>query len=146
MFNFAITNNSEKIGIGSDNKVYRNNLSNYQNAFIQTSFAYGNISTITYAIGNGTDVVSWDNGAVGNYWSDYAGNGTYVINQINIDHHPLTQQVGISVNTPTLTPLSTGFVITVPLLVLVFAIIMGIVSLLLFRRYQRAISQNKPNV
>ncbi len=146
LFNFAITNNSEKIGIGSDNKVYRNNLSNYQNAFIQTSFAYGNISTITYAIGNGTDVVSWDNGAVGNYWSDYAGNGTYVINQINIDHHPLTQQVGISVNTPTLTPLSTGFVITVPLLVLVFAIIMGIVSLLLFRRYQRAISQNKPNV
>ena len=101
LFNSAITNNSENIGIGLDNKVYRNNLSNYKNAFIQTSFAYGNISTITYAIGNGTDLVSWDNGSVGNYWSDYNGNGKYVIDQNNVDYHPLSQQLDISVKAPT---------------------------------------------
>jgi len=137
LFNFAITNNSENIGIGLDNKVYENNLSNYQNAFIQTSFAYGNISTITYAIGNGTDVVSWDNGSIGNYWSDYNDNGTYAIDQNNIDYHPLTRQVDVSVKAPTLTPLPTGISITAPLLLLIVAIVVGIVSLLLFRRHRK---------
>ena len=135
LFNFAITNNSENIGIGLDNQVYRNNLSNYQNAFLQTSFAYGNISTITYAIGNGTDVVSWDNGSIGNYWSDYNGNGTYTIDQNNIDYHPLTQRVDVYVKAPTLTPLPTGISITAPLLLLIVAIVVGIVSLLLFKRH-----------
>jgi len=102
------------LNFGTDNKVYGNNLENSKNALVETAFSYGNISPISGAVGNGTDNVSWDNGEVGNYWSDYYGNGTYVIDQNNIDHHPFTQQVDISVNTPTLTPLSTGFSITVP--------------------------------
>ena len=50
----------------------------------------------TDVIGNGTDVVSWDNGLVDNYWSDYNGQGAYVIDENNIDRHPLSQQVDIS--------------------------------------------------
>ena len=137
LFNFAISNNSGNIGIGLDNQVYRNNLDNHENAFIQTTFAYGNISNIYYAIGNGTDVVSWDNGAVGNYWSDYNGNGIYVIDQNNVDHHPLTKQVDISFKTPTVMPLPTGISITAPLILLVMAIVFGIASLLLYKRHRK---------
>ncbi|MGA3111756.1 MAG: NosD domain-containing protein [Candidatus Bathyarchaeia archaeon] len=50
---------------------------------------------------NLTSSSNWDNGTVGNYWSDYNGQGTYVINENNVDHHPLTQQVNIS---PTFSP------------------------------------------
>ena len=108
-------------------------MENSKNALVETAFSYGNF-------GNGTDIVSWDNGAVGNYWSDYYGNGTYVIDQNNIDHHPLTQQVDVSVKAPTLTPLPTGISITAPLLLLIIVIVVGIVSLLLFRRHQKSAS------
>jgi parallel beta-helix repeat protein len=145
LLNYALINSSSPY-IGINNKVFGNNLENSKNALVETAFSYGNISLISGAVGNGTDIVSWDNGSVGNYWSAYNGNGTYAINQNNIDHHPLTQQVDISVNTPTITPLSTGFSFTVPLLALVVAIIMGIVSLLLYRRHRKIISRNKPNV
>ena len=49
---------------------------------------------------NGTGIVSWDNGAVGNFWNDYNGNGSYVIDENNVDHYPLPQQVNIPVPTP----------------------------------------------
>jgi hypothetical protein len=87
LFNFVLTDNPEGIGIGTGNKVYRNNLNNSGNAIVMTACPY-NITNIQYAIGNGTDVVSWDSGFVGNYWSDYQGQGTYVIDENNIDHHP----------------------------------------------------------
>jgi parallel beta-helix repeat protein len=137
LFNFAISNNSENIGIGSDDQVYGNNLENAKNAFIQTTFAYGNISNIYYAIGNGTDVVSWDNGIIGNYWSDYTGNGTYLIDQNNIDHHPLNQPVVISVKAPTLTSLPTSFSITLPLLLLLLTVVIGTISFLFFCRIHK---------
>ncbi len=47
-------------------------------------------------IGSGTDIVSWDNGVVGNYWSDYSGNFRYVVDQNNADNHPLTQPIDIT--------------------------------------------------
>ena len=100
LLNFALINSSSPY-IGTDNKVYGNNLENSKNALVETAFSYGNI-------GNGTDVVSWDNGAVGNYWSDYNGNGTYAIDQNNIDYHPLSQQVDVAVKAHTLTPLPMG--------------------------------------
>ena len=142
LFNFAITNNSENIGIGLDDKVYRNNLSNYQNAFIQTAFAYGNISTITYAIGNGTDVVSWDNGMIGNYWSDHKGNGSYVIDENNVDHYPLILKVDISVPIPS----QINVVSILPIAVTLVLFFVVIISLLLYRQRRKTISQNKPKV
>ena len=141
LLNFAITksmvNNSDIIGIGTNDKVYQNNIDNLQNAFVQTAFPYGNITTAYEAIGNGTDVLSWDNDSVGNYWSDYTGNGTYVIDKNNIDHHPLTQPVNVLFNVPTLTPLVTGISLTIPLLLLVIAIVVGLVTLLLFRKHRK---------
>jgi parallel beta-helix repeat protein len=40
---------------------------------------------------------SWDNGSAsgGNYWSDYNGNGVYVIDQDNIDNYPLNKPFDI---------------------------------------------------
>jgi hypothetical protein len=140
LLNYALINSSTPF-IGTDNSVYGNNLDNDKNALVETAFSYGNISLISGAIGNGTDVVSWDNGTVGNYWSDYNGNGTYVIDQNNVDNFPLAQQIDISVKVPTLTPLPTGISITAPLLLLIVAIVVGIVSLLLYRRHQKPISQ-----
>jgi nitrous oxidase accessory protein NosD len=88
--------------VGSGNKVYGNNLiENAQNAFAKPTYPY-NISMIDNAIGNGTDVVMWDNEKVGNYWSDYQskhpnatevdasgiGDTPYVIDADNIDRYP----------------------------------------------------------
>ena len=53
----------------------------------------------------GTDIVLWDNGTVGNYWSNYNGadaNGdgigdrSYIIDDYNQDNYPLMNQVDIS--------------------------------------------------
>jgi parallel beta-helix repeat protein len=111
LFNFILTDNSEGIGIGTGSKVYRNNLDNSQNAFVMTAYPYGNISDIVYAIGNGTDIVSWDNGAVGNYWSDYYGQGTYVIDEDNFDHYPLAQEIDVSTSPLEPEPLPTTLLI-----------------------------------
>jgi len=49
----------------------------------------------------------WDNGSVGNYWSDYSGTGSYFINSNNVDHYPLTNPVNITLMatpTPSLIP------------------------------------------
>ena len=57
-------------------------------------------------LSNGTDVVFWDNGVVGNYWSDYlirypdatqnsttaTYNTPYTIDTNNKDNHPLIQE------------------------------------------------------
>jgi hypothetical protein len=82
-------------------------LDNNLNAVIEAAYPYGDINNIAYAIGNGTDVVSWEYGKEGNYWSDYQlkyPNATeiegmwdipYVIDENNVDHYPLNQQVDI---------------------------------------------------
>jgi hypothetical protein len=77
--------------IGVDTKVYNNNIvDSIKNAVVDSSFSYPlNPSR------NGTDVVLWDNGLVGNYLSDYNGQGIHVIGENNVDYHPLTRQVEI---------------------------------------------------
>ncbi len=79
--------------IGTGNTVYRNNLiDNGQSVFVENTYSYW---SPTQRHANGTDIVSWDNGKEGNYWSDYNGQGVYVIDENNVDYHPLTQQVDI---------------------------------------------------
>ena len=94
--------------LGSGNKVYNNNLiDNDKNAFVWHSNRYWNVTAYneTYGegriTGNGTTAVSWDNGYVGNYWSDYTGQGTYVIDESNVDQYPLTHQIDVSAPAPT---------------------------------------------
>jgi nitrous oxidase accessory protein len=77
----------------------------------------------------GTDIVSWDNSTIGNYWSDYNGtdsNGDgigdihYVIDASNIDHYPLMKPVAIpefpkdDSTTPTAEPSPTASPETLP--------------------------------
>jgi parallel beta-helix repeat protein len=42
----------------------------------------------------------WDDGKIGNYWSDYKGKGDYVIDANNVDHYPLAQQPNPSPTVP----------------------------------------------
>lgn len=142
--NFALTNNSEGIGIGTGNRVYQNNLDNNQNAIIETAYPYGDISNIMYAIGNGTDVVSWDNGNEGNYWSDYQSRYSnaseidssgiwdtpYAIDEGNIDHYPLMLEASTSTPKPTQTrgPTSPES-ISSPMIPAIIAVIIGLIRL-----------------
>jgi hypothetical protein len=113
--NFEIVNvpSRQMVNIGIGNLVYNNNImDNSQNAFRESTFQFNR--TIA---SNGTDVVSWDNGDVGNYWSDYnskypnamevdtsgTGNIQYTISKDNIDYYPLIQKVDTSVSAPSLT-------------------------------------------
>jgi parallel beta-helix repeat protein len=86
----------------------------YSNNFIDNSYNALNNGTEVASIGQ---VAKWDNGSMGNYWSDYNGNGVYMIDQNNVDNHPLAFPVDISklsiesllsgpssTPTPTLTP------------------------------------------
>jgi len=63
----------------------------------------------------GTDIVSWDDGTIGNYWSDYdvtdsngdgIGDTPYVIDADNQDNYPIMMFYGIAI-TPSPEPTST---------------------------------------
>ncbi len=95
-------------------------------------------------------VNTWDNGKVGNYWSDYQskypnatmvdssgiGNTPYVINGTNIDHFPQMSQASIFTSTPLPTPISS--VPEFPFII-VIAIIMAVLTLAvsIFKRKTR---------
>jgi nitrous oxidase accessory protein NosD len=101
---------------------------------------------------------SWDNGRVGNYWSDYplkypnateigdsgVGNTPYVINASNTDRYPLIKQVDTSSTEPipTPTPLSSSIGAWIsPLIITVVTVTVIVVvafSLLLYRRHHKA--------
>ena len=65
----------------------------YGNNFIDNSYNALNNGTEGASIG---EVAKWDNGSMGNYWSDYNGQGVYVIDQNNVDNHPLSAPIDIS--------------------------------------------------
>lgn len=134
--NFGVTNNTNNIGIGFNNKVYGNNFDNHLNAFIGTT--YDNFLD-PYIIGNGTDSVTWDNGAIGNYWSDYNGQGKYVINENNIDYHPLTQQLSISALLPTPTFGDLVSLLVPAIIVVIATSIVIVVALLFYRRHRKTL-------
>jgi len=153
--NFEIVNvpGRQMVNIGIGNLVYNNNImDNSQNAFRESTFQFNH--TVP---SNGTDVVSWDNGAVGNYWSDYyakypnalevdasgIGNIHYAISENNTDYYPLIQKVDTSVSvpsstaSPTVKPPVSGIplmAIAVITLILLLAIL---VSSILYYRAQK---------
>ena len=92
--------------VGSKITVFNNNfVDNQEQVKVSTSWMdYGTPQNIPAQAINGTDIVSWDNGTVGNYWSDYQSrypdatqnnntgtfNIPYTIDANNKDNHPLT--------------------------------------------------------
>ncbi len=98
--------------IGSKNTFYRNNIvNNSQQVLVQRENSYG---PNWYDYKNGTDIVTWENGEEGNYWSDYntrypdakevgtsgTENTPYVIDEKNVDYYPLVNPVDISAAIP----------------------------------------------
>ena len=125
---------------GSGNIVYRNNLvNNSQNINVEQGLSYKVEGTVV----NGTTAVSWDNGTVGNYWSDYNGNGSYIIDQDNIDHHPLTQPVDISTVVPTPNPFLTIDSWFQPLIIATAIAAVIAISVLLYRRHRKTANLSK---
>ena len=117
--------------IGRVNMVYRNNfVDNSQQVVVEKSR---------------TAVVSWDNGTVGNYWSDYTsidnngdgiGDTAYTIDENNTDYHPLINPITIPESLdekPTLTN-TQPFPTTIVATALVFVAIIGIGGLVYFKK------------
>jgi nitrous oxidase accessory protein len=128
--------------IGSGNTVYRNNLvDNSQQVFVEKKYkhdTYLDVSTLV----NGTDIVMWDNGKEGNYWSDYNGtdaNGNgigdtpYVIDENNKDNRPLIRPVK---SCSTQSPLTIAAIVVVAIIILI--------TVLFFYRAQRKGKQTIP--
>jgi nitrous oxidase accessory protein len=102
------------LSFGSGNIVYSNNLvDNSKNVNVEQGLSYKVENTAI----NGTTVVSWDNGTVGNYWSDYNGNGSYAIDKNNVDHYPLTQQIVVNTTSPTPSVPEFSWLVILPLFV-----------------------------
>ena len=105
-----VKNNGEAMRVwdySSNNTIYENNFINNTNGKIANQ-----ISIITRGISDPQSIPipnSWDNGTVGNYWSDYQtkypnateignsgmGNTPYLIDANNSDNHPLMKPVAI---------------------------------------------------
>ena len=128
--NFAVAKGTSAPAFGAGNIIYDNNfLNNQKNAFVEHSIQY-----YSPPIANGTDIVSWDNGAVGNYWSDYNGGGTYRIDQKNFDHHPLAEPVNISAIAPSPTPAVPEF--PTPVLIITFFVVSTLLGTIAVKRKQ----------
>lgn len=121
LMNFATTTSLAPLRVdgyplGTGNVVYNNRfIYNKINAKVENAFPYD----VGY-VNNGTDMVSWDKGSTGNYWSDYNNPFAYVIDSNNVDHHPL--------------PYLSALVI---ILITSLAIILVVVVLLLIYRKRR---------
>ncbi len=103
------------LGIG--NVVYNNHfIYNKINAKVEHAFPYD----VGY-VNNGTDMVLWDKGSTGNYWSDYNNPFAYVIDANNVDHHPLPY-------------LSALMIILITSLVIILVVV---VLLLIYRRSRK---------
>ncbi|MCW4000004.1 MAG: hypothetical protein NWE93_07180 [Candidatus Bathyarchaeota archaeon] len=142
----AIINNtfSGKYGVmmgGNNNKIFNNTIQNtgcalYFWAYAVSNSIYGNNfinNSRQVQIGEvyNSTVAKWDNGEVGNFWSDFNGQGNYVIDQNNIDYYPLSEPYHMS--TKSVSNLDTALLIAI----ITVAITAGIVSLLLFRRHRK---------
>jgi parallel beta-helix repeat protein len=118
-------------------------------------------------LGHSEFITSWDNGSVGNYWSDYQskypnateidesgiGNTSYVIDENNTDHYPLWQ-AGINEIMPTPIPTNsipthsptTGVLtlsLTIPIFAITAVILAFVISVLFYRRHRKITNQNK---
>jgi hypothetical protein len=118
-----ISNSNVAFGFynSSDNIIYYNNISN-------NSVIFQDQSVGLYPYMASSNI--WDNGKVGNYWSNYNGNGSYVIDSNNIDYYPLTHEINVP---------EFSWLVIIPLMISLFAVAVVL-------SHRKIISQNKLNV
>jgi parallel beta-helix repeat protein len=110
------------------------------NQFLKNNFD-GNSEAVTVE-GQNQSKNSWDDGSMGNYWSNFNGTGIYKIDDNNIDHYPLSQPVDInSVASPktdssTQNPIQTQTFIAI---VIIVTMVAAFASVLFFRRHQKTV-------
>jgi len=106
-------NGGDVVVSGVGNTVFGNLFIDNTKQVIQDEINYGTIPD-TWSMG--TDIVSWDNSSIGNYWDDYSGldeNGDgigdtpYIIDENNQDNCPLVNPVDLDTipEFPSWTPL-----------------------------------------
>jgi len=83
-------------GYSNFNKVTRCNINDLAVSFSNNTFYGNNI----YHIQNPSLPNVWDNGVVGNYWSDYSGSGPYILNSNNKDNFPSVSPIDIQLSLP----------------------------------------------
>lgn len=151
-----------------DNQIIGNNITDISNSWgyysagiildasSNNTIYYNNFINNDHGAEADSDSVNiWDNGKVGNYWSDYQskyptvteidnsgiGNMPYVINASNIDSYPLIHQVDITAPIPTPTPSPTigAWIpsITIAIIFIIAVLAVVVVSLLLYRRHRK---------
>lgn len=124
LYNYSNSPYNYSATVGSENKFYNNKvINNTRNAVVEHAISNDTING--EPIGNATDIVSWDNGKIGNYWSDYNGNGNYVIDENNIDYYPQTQ------------PHQNSIDFTLPIGIIAIVLAVSLIILLLYRRHRR---------
>ncbi len=117
-----LTNNGYGLNVwfaSADNTIYYNNFENN---------SLGQVNLLQESGASNF----WDNGTIGNYWSDYHGQGTYVIDQNNVDYHPLTH--------PTL--FST--ILPIAIIAIVAVVIVAAVVFLMFQKRLKTKTKNPP--
>jgi parallel beta-helix repeat protein len=123
-----------------NNQVYENELTNNgyglnvwfgssNNTIYDNNFENNSLGQVNLLLESGVSNF-WDNGTIGNYWSDYRGQGTYVIDQNNVDYHPLTH--------PTL--LST--ILPIAIIAIVAVVIVAAVVFLMFQKRLKTKTKN----
>ena len=156
IFENLFEDNALGICLGAQvNSIIWNNV--YNNTLCRNNFIN---NTQNVWIAPGAPINHWDNGTVGNYWSDYQskypsaaeidssgiGNTPYVIDENNIDHYPLWQ-ADVNLIKPTPLPTdstptdSTSDVLTSPIAIPIIAIIVVIlafvISFLIYRNLRK---------
>jgi parallel beta-helix repeat protein len=137
------TTPSVRISQGSGNIIYNNNFINntISNVKVEKSYPY-----IAIGIVNGTAIVSWDNGTVGNYWSDYqtiypnateidasgTGDTAYVIDESNADYHPLINQINEVIPSSTF---SSVLLLSIAIIVVILVFVISCIIILKKKKY-----------
>jgi len=95
LLNFVTQNYS----IGSDNLVYSNNfIDNSKQVLVNKQYVLKENNEEELNFSNGTDIVTWNKGKLGNYWNNYKGTDIntdgigdqpYIIDENNQDNHPI---------------------------------------------------------
>jgi nitrous oxidase accessory protein len=114
---------------GANNRVIWNNIDrNNVSVFVSHGGAFAP-KPAEGDTGNGTDIVVWDNGAAGNYWSDYNGVGSYVVDQNNRDNHPFTQPVDTALPAPTPNTITSA---PEPIIIAIAVVLVGAIAVVAF--------------